>query len=154
VSGRLLCNACGHEKRLAPAWIDELRARAPEAAAENDVIAYFLHRFKCSQCQAKNFNIVPEEVAPKAEDDGAASPLCTKCGDVISFKRMRAVPGTPFCIHCQEEFEKGPREDEFDLCKKCGARMVQRVRESVLPTKYFLGCSNYPRCRFVIAGSW
>ena len=120
MSGRLLCNACGHEKRLAPAWIDELRARAPEAAAENDVIAYFLHRFKCSQCQAKNFNIVPEEVAPKAEDDGAASPLCTKCGDVISFKRLRAVPGTPFCIHCQEEFEKARARTNSTSARNAG----------------------------------
>ena len=123
-------------------------------SAESDVLAYFLHRFKCSQCQAKNLKVVQEEVAPQPADDDNAGALCTKCGEAISLKRLRAAQGTPFCIRCQEEFEKGPGKDEFDLCEKCGARMVQRVRESVLPSKYFLGCSNYPRCRFVIAGSW
>jgi DNA-directed RNA polymerase subunit RPC12/RpoP len=63
------------------------------------------------------------------------------------------VPGTPFCVRCQEKFEH-PQPEEPVYCKQCGAKMVQRVRTSTLPTKYFLGCSKYPRCRSVIAGSW
>ena len=153
-AGRLVCRTCGHERILTPVWIDELRANAPGVAAESDLLVHFLRRFRCSECQAKDVDVVRDEEAAKRAGDANGSPLCAECGEAIPLKRLRAMPGTPFCIGCQEEFEKGRPEEGHGPCKQCGAKMVLRVRESVLPTKYFLGCSNYPRCRFVIAGSW
>ena len=155
--GRLVCRACGYERILTPAWIDELRARVPEIDCESEALARFLHLFRCSHCQTKDVELVPEvreERVQKPADDGDLSPLCTECGEAIAVKRLRAVPGTPFCIRCQEQFEHGQLKEEPVYCNECGAKMAWRIRESILPAKYFLGCSNYPRCRFVIAGSW
>jgi DNA-directed RNA polymerase subunit RPC12/RpoP len=150
---RLVCRACGHERLLTQAWIDELRAIVSEPGAEDDVLSRLLHRFRCSQCQARDLQVVQDERLPGAESCGSITPICAECGKAITLKRLQAMPGTPFCLGCQERFEKDLREDLVH-CERCGARMVLRVRESILPTKYFLGCSNYPRCRFVIAGSW
>lgn len=85
---------------------------------------------------------------------GELDRLCVACGEPIPLNRLRAAPETPFCVLCQKERESGGPREQPVYCKECGAEMVWRVRESTLPTKYFLGCSNYPRCRFVIAGSW
>lgn len=157
-SRRLVCRACGYERIPTAAWIDQLRARAPGTDCGNtELLARLLHQFRCSNCQAKNVDLV-QEIQEKPDrgpaNDGDLSPLCAQCGEVIPIKRLRAVPGTPFCVRCQEGHEHGPPEEEPVNCKQCGAKMVWRIRTSVLPTKYFLGCSNYPRCRFVIAGSW
>jgi DNA-directed RNA polymerase subunit RPC12/RpoP len=153
-TGKLACRACGHEKILTPDWIDELRAKVPRLVAKDDVLSYFMPRFRCSQCKAKDLQVIQSERLPSLGGHGDVSPLCAECGAPISLKRLQAMPGTPFCLDCQKEFEEGGREEQPVHCNRCGARMVLRIRESVLPTKYFLGCSNYPRCTFVIAGSW
>ena len=154
----LVCRACGHERVVTSAWIGQLRDRAPVADCDDcELLARFLPLFTCSRCRARNVELVPEaqkEPEPRLADPGGLSPLCVQCGEAIPVKRLRAVPGTPFCVRCQEEFEQGQPEDDTVNCKRCGAKMVWRVRQSVLPTKYFLGCSNYPRCNFAIAGSW
>ncbi|MSS71814.1 MAG: hypothetical protein EXS64_10035 [Candidatus Latescibacteria bacterium] len=80
---------------------------------------------------------------------------CRDCGKTIPAARLEVVPETSRCIVCQEKFEKGEqKQEELVCCERCGARMVWRIRTSVLPTKYFLGCSNYPKCTYVISGSW
>jgi DNA-directed RNA polymerase subunit RPC12/RpoP len=155
---RLVCRDCGHERVLTQAWIDELRARAPAMDCHNtELVSRFLHQFRCSNCQTKNvehLQAIQEELDRQPADNDELSLLCAQCGETIPVTRLQAVPGTPFCVRCQEQFEHGPPEEKPAHCEQCGAKMVQRVRKSPLPTKYFLGCSNYPRCRFVIAGSW
>ena len=46
------------------------------------------------------------------------------------------------------------QNDSGIKCKKCGAPMVWRIRMSVSPAKHFLGCSRYPRCKYIEGGSW
>jgi len=150
---RLLCRGCGHEKLVTEAWIDGLRKHVAGVVADRDVLAQLLHRFRCSRCQARDLQIVlGEERAGPKRDPGL--PACADCGEILSPRRLLAMPGATHCVSCKEEREKGCREEKPVHCERCGARMILRARESVLPTKYFLGCSNYPRCHFVIAGSW
>jgi len=155
-SDQLVCRTCGYKRILTPIWIDQLRARDP-GCTNTELLARVLHRLRCSNCHAKNVELVHKVQArpsPKTEQTGDLSPSCTQCGEEIPIRRLQAVPGTRVCVKCQEELENGGPTDEPVYCKRCRAKMVWRVRESVRPTKYFLGCSNYPRCRYVIAGSW
>jgi DNA-directed RNA polymerase subunit RPC12/RpoP len=131
-SRRLVCRACGYERIPTAAWIDQLRARAPGTDCGNtELLARLLHQFRCSNCQAKNVDLV-QEIQEKPDrgpaNDGDLSPLCAQCGEVIPIKRLRAVPGTPFCVRCQEGHEHGPPEEEPVNCKQCGAKMVWRIR--------------------------
>lgn len=36
---------------------------------------------------------------------------CLHCGKTIGIKRLEALPGTPYCIDCQEKIENGEIED-------------------------------------------
>jgi DNA-directed RNA polymerase subunit RPC12/RpoP len=149
---RLVCKSCGHDRILDAAWMEELRSRAPQTEIETQP-DQLLPRFRCGQCQAKNCEILHEHSFSTLVQPVRA-PLCTQCGETIPHSRLKAVPGTPFCVRCQGQFEQPQKQDEPVYCNRCGAMMVLRVRESILPTKYFLGCSNYPRCRFVISSDW
>ena len=81
---------------------------------------------------------------------------CKMCGKPIPRERLQAIPHAQRCVLCQDKFEHGEADEEEEVifCEKCGAPMVWRVRTSVLPTKYFLGCSNYPKCKHILAGTW
>lgn len=35
---------------------------------------------------------------------------CQQCDEEISLKRLTAIPWTPFCIACQEAFDRNPEE--------------------------------------------
>jgi len=88
-------------------------------------------------------------------DDVELAKTCKICGKPIPLERLKAVPNAERCISCQEKDDKGIVDKEKPIyCKRCGARMVWRLRTSVRPAKYFLGCSNYPKCTFVISGPW
>jgi DNA-directed RNA polymerase subunit RPC12/RpoP len=159
-AARLVCRSCRHERALTQEWVESVRSvlRGMEWPVVED-LQRLLHRFTCSQCGARNAEYVQglREESGRASDStlekkSDESPLCAECGESVPSKRLQAMPGTPFCVTCQREFEKRLPEEEPDPCKKCGAKMVWRVRQSVLPTKYFLGCTNYPRCTFVVAG--
>ena len=39
-------------------------------------------------------------------DDGEFG-ICEECGRSVGMKRLEAVPWTPYCRDCQEEFERG-----------------------------------------------
>ena len=125
------------------------------AELEND-FEKLLNRLRCSQCGAKSAELSGQQrrqaISPNAL---TAEVRCIVCGKVISLERLEAVPDTKRCVSCQEKLEhSGENAEEPIFCKKCGARMVWRIRTSVSPVKYFLGCSNYPRCTWVISGTW
>jgi hypothetical protein len=94
------------------------------------------YRFKCSVCGE---NIVVEQKH------------CIECKKLISKLRLIAVPETNYCIECMKKMEgKSKIKDEPIYCKKCGAPMVERFRKKTGLTKYFLGCSNYPKCQYTM----
>ncbi|TAK04557.1 hypothetical protein EPO44_06580 [bacterium] len=157
MASRLVCGVCGHEKPVTSAWLEDLRAIAEREGAppESDVFNYFLARLTCSQCRAKNVQLHWESPATDELDDSEPARTCSVCSKPIPLTRLQALPSATRCVRCQENSEQGLETTEEPVyCKQCGARMVWRVRTSVLPTKYFLGCSNFPRCRFVIADTW
>ncbi len=40
-----------------------------------------------------------------AMESGGAYGLCRRCEETIAFRRLKARPETPFCVHCQESLE-------------------------------------------------
>jgi DnaK suppressor protein len=44
---------------------------------------------------------------------------CQHCDEDIHPKRLAAVPWTPFCIRCQEAFDRNPEEMQKPLATSC-----------------------------------
>jgi RNA polymerase-binding transcription factor DksA len=87
--------------------------------------------------------------APLLEDTEIAI-VCIKCGLPIPVERLEAVPATKKCVKCQEKAESGEEQrPQASKCKRCGSVMVWRMTKNLRPTKYFLGCSNYPKCTYI-----
>ena len=142
----ITCNECRHTSDLS----HEKLCSHFEASEFKDIEKFLelhSHKFICRKCNSKNISthIYDSELAK----------VCSRCHKPIPLARLEAMPNGLHCVTCQVAIEKD--EDlkaEEEKCEKCGAEMVWRIRQTVLPVKYFLGCSNYPRCKFVISGSW
>lgn len=149
------CNFCNHKRVLTSDYLKEIsnRLSIDPLDVNEHTLSEILNRFSCSKCGAKDAKLNIEGDAQQIVfDNSELAKTCIICGKPIPLKRLESVPNTEKCVSCQEKLEKGKEEPIY--CKKCGARMVWRVRTTVLPVKYFLGCSNYPKCTFVISGSW
>lgn len=152
------CNSCGHKRVLSSDYLEEISSKLSinVSGINKHILSEILNKFRCSKCGAKDAEIIVEDAEQKIMfDDSKLARTCIVCGKPIPVERLEAVPDTKRCVSCREKFEKGEEDKEEPVyCKRCGAPMVWRVRTSVLPTKYFLGCSNYPKCTYVISGSW
>ena len=40
--------------------------------------------------------------------------VCARCDEEIPLKRLEAVPWSPFCISCQEHFERSAQGEEWE----------------------------------------
>lgn len=78
--------------------------------------------------------------------------LCKHCFNQIPPQRLEAVPGIEICISCAEKQERGEQIIPSDngICDRCGADMVWRYARKKGTTRYFLGCSKYPKCRYTV----
>lgn len=87
---------------------------------------------------------------PPDRTRGASTRFCSVCSEPISPARLEAIPDATSCVRCKEERDnQSPESEELTRCKRCGAEMVWR-KTTVSPTKYFQGCSRFPKCRYVI----
>lgn len=80
--------------------------------------------------------------------------LCQGCGKPIHPLRLEIMPDASLCADCQrdEEQPEKPPTPVAKTCPNCTRRalrgvMVWRTNQD---GRYFLGCSNYPRCTFTI----
>lgn len=81
---------------------------------------------------------------------------CEYCGKPIPEMRLEAVPTATSCVGCQEASENGTLDkEEIQYCPRCEEKgrgtfeLVWRyVNRTDLPTKHFLGCNNYPSCKY------
>jgi superfamily I DNA/RNA helicase/predicted RNA-binding Zn-ribbon protein involved in translation (DUF1610 family) len=78
--------------------------------------------------------------------------LCKHCFTPIPQQRLEAIPGIDICISCKEKLERGEQivTSDTGICERCGADMVWRYAKKTGTTRYFLGCSKYPKCRFTV----
>jgi len=96
---------------------------------------------------------VPDSVVePKATSaDPVASRLCELCRKPIPAARIEAVPNVTKCIECQstDERREDPDDDDLGSCHRCGCSLVWRQGAPAgSTTKYFIGCSDFPKCRY------
>ncbi|MDA3837757.1 MAG: topoisomerase DNA-binding C4 zinc finger domain-containing protein [Candidatus Delongbacteria bacterium] len=110
------------------------------------------YRFKCSVCGEKNIYLYKKQNKIELDENIVVEQKhCIECKKLISKLRLIAVPETNYCIECMKKMEgKSKIKDEPIYCKKCGAPMVERFRKKTGLTKYFLGCSNYPKCQYTM----
>ena len=52
---------------------------------------------------------------------------CLQCDEDIHPKRLAAVPWTPFCIRCQEAFDRNPEEMQIPHSDLLSTRPLERV---------------------------
>ena len=74
---------------------------------------------------------------------------CSGCGTEIPPERRAASPGTRYCVGCQDKLEKGGPDAFLGECPRCGEPLAHKQRKRFGTTKYFIGCSAYPACRYI-----
>jgi len=106
--------------------------------------------------------LLPDDAAASDQDSTLTKidipvRLCTGCGRPIPPMRIEAVPNAIRCVSCQEKKESSADGDwhvtEVE-CPRCASRgikspMVWRTARDAAKSGYFLGCSRYPKCRYV-----
>lgn len=108
---------------------------------------------------AANGFIFPESDVPEKHVAGAltrSNRACDDCGYVIPRQRLEAVPNAVRCIKCQENSENSSRSshDSGHYCPSCkkkglNAKLVWRRPRDQTRSDQFLGCINYPECKYV-----
>jgi DNA topoisomerase-1 len=66
---------------------------------------------------------------------------CPKCGETLNYIEETDIPYLK-CSSC--DFKLEVKIDKLPKCPQCGGRLIKRSGKENL----FLGCSNYPECRF------
>ena len=148
----LACGGCGRQRAVTAEWKQQLLDHkcAEGLTPDQDVLEIVLRRFRCTKCGQRRARIVKVLVSRRHPDR-----LCVQCREPISPVRLKAMPSAERCVRCEGARERQvPQKNEHGNCHVCGAEMVLRQRTRVFPVKYFLGCSRYPHCNFVIAGTW
>lgn len=77
--------------------------------------------------------------------------ICPECGNRMTIKKGRFGPfwactGYPDCKHIEPLKAKAKPEPTGEKCPECGHDLVRRVSRY---GKSFVGCSNYPKCRYI-----
>ena len=138
--GHLRCRACGHERALDSLLLDRV-CGAATTAAWRDAVRAALPRFRCSACGART-SVWEAPVAPPVV-------LCEVCDRPVPPARLEALPGTTRCVGCATVGEEGvERHATGSECPRCGAPLCWRVRRTEEPSRYFLGCTSFPACRY------
>jgi uncharacterized protein YifE (UPF0438 family) len=80
---------------------------------------------------------------------------CERCGNSISRERLEVFPNARKCIRCQNlEDSSEFTTDSVDLfCPRCAdkglrSKLVYRQARDPEIRGHFLGCSNFPDCRY------
>lgn len=154
----IVCATCKHTKVFSAS---ELIKASNGLLAENDfefqekLLESLPKNFVCSQCKGKAVQfLIREEIKP-IEEEFELAKICIQCEKPIPIERLEAVPGTVRCVSCQGKLESGETDKPKPVfCKKCKSVMVWRMTKNIRPAKYFLGCSNYPKCTYIGVGSF
>lgn len=77
--------------------------------------------------------------------------ICPECGSRMQIKKGRFGPfwactRYPECKHIEPLKEKAKPKPTGEMCPECGSELVERISRYGKP---FIGCSNYPKCRYI-----
>lgn len=77
--------------------------------------------------------------------------FCPECGSRMQIKKGRFGPfwactAYPECKHIESLKAKPKPKPTGEICPECGSELVERVSRY---GKTFVGCSNYPKCRYI-----
>lgn len=131
------------------------------------------HAFYQALCSGERTPSTPEQEHFVAVQKGAAEPetshehawkkwtadpaihkLCSGCEKVIPAARLRHFPDEVVCARCKDALQK-PDDSDHDLgkCPRCGSNLVWRESRSFKAGEHFVGCGNFPKCKFKKTGS-
>lgn len=133
------CKNCNYKRFLDDELLEKFAAikKVPLETFDAAYLQSLSGQFRCKECQSKDTVVY-------------LSRSCLTCDKPIPLKRLDAAPKTKRCVPCQERYDKGETEPiDYGTCDRCGAPMTLRLRKAT-PTKYFLGCSTYPKCGFMV----
>ncbi len=100
------------KKGIVSAEIAKARSAEEETTEESTqdiadkAVSSYTREFLYTLTDAERTVILQIDEALNRIDDGAYG-SCANCGVTMSDKRLTAVPWTPYCVDCQELFEKG-----------------------------------------------
>jgi hypothetical protein len=85
---------------------------------------------------------------PSRRTDVKSGPTCLTCNLSIPRPRRQSHPDSRFCSdNCEDMFSTADNPS-LDRCPRCGGELVVREPKTYDNWRPFVGCSNYPRCRF------
>jgi len=151
---RAICKSCGHTAVLG--WDDVKRAAGDHlsnvSAINDNVLSKLANRLRCTNCNAKNVKFLIEGTDGRVTVlDSPQRRLCVDCKKPISSKRLELAPRARRCVRCERRIRGGDEKDGIYYCRICGAPMVWRVPRPPNRAEKFLGCSNYPKCRYTMS---
>lgn len=148
----ILCKHCGRKVLLTNDLLARIlnNNRINDSSLTEQDFSLLTSMLKCTCCGKKNAEVfLTGSLKEKLFCNSLPAVTCKICNNPIPEERLRAVPGTDMCVNCKDNDEKGLlNKSEPYFCKRCGAKMVWRFTKQVLPTRYFLGCSRFPSCRY------
>ena len=155
----IYCLECNHGKNLTPEILAMLEIDDGRELSPSDINT---EKLSCSKCGSKKTKCVPLQIIDDSRnavvDEGKN---CIQCGKRIPSERLSAIPNAIRCVECQNnprdtcEDSVDYGDDDIGSCPRCGSPLVwkERVRDNPLwniqGSRYFLGCSNYPRCHYI-----
>jgi hypothetical protein len=68
--------------------------------------------------------------------------------DRICYELQRVKDSTPFLADLSHVRSLKQRYESTTVCPKCGGNLLERTSHAKRPGQRFIGCENYPRCRY------
>lgn len=114
-------------------------------------IAELWSKFRCTGCGSKRIRLSDE--SDRLLLDPVDARHCKICGTAILIPRMEVVPDTNTCSTCAREIRRPEPPPpypvpppEVSTCPRC--RRPTIVRENSGDGTFFIGCIDFPRCRW------
>ena len=144
VKARLRCKRCRYERVCDRDLLNDLGKREGRYLAGPTALKKLAPRLKCSRCGKKGQVefVGAIKARPHRDPDKPSSIKCVLCG-----RRTRDFRNDK-CSVCAIQGEPGGNRGGGS-CPRCGGMLETRDRRAGR-TSYFIGCSNYPRCRYTV----
>ena len=155
------CHECSNTESLDYDYLNE-NLKSDDALNLSN-ISELVRSFICSKCRQKSFEILDVDGVLLFDTNNNVS--CEICDLPIPFPRLSASPGTKRCVNCQNsgeglslgvQFPSVPTglRGKCPSCQKKRDKGIVVVYQNSNDKSFFLGCSNFPSCRWSSNEHW
>ena len=150
---KIECTMCGWETLLDFSgvfeWLVKFGILKPNHDIGDDLVYELFHgmaeRYQCPDCASPKL-----ELSVVLDDfSDVEAQRCRGCEMVIPRERLEGVPGTKYCVFCQEKLDKGqPLPIQAEYCPVCGKKMELIRDHESRHGDFKWVCLSDPPCRY------